>query len=58
MTGNSTITVDSDGVGGDTDLTVVLHNVDLSQGFDSGVLTNQAAILQSLIDNDYLIVDQ
>jgi Ca2+-binding RTX toxin-like protein len=52
-TGNSTITVDSDGTGGYTDLTVVIQGVDLSAlGID------QAAILQSLIDSNNLTVDQ
>ena len=52
-TGNSTITVDSDGAGGYTDLTVVIQGVDLSAlGID------QAAILQSLIDSNNLTVDQ
>jgi Ca2+-binding RTX toxin-like protein len=50
---DSVITVDADGVGGDTDLTVVIQNVDLvALGGD------QAAILQSLIDNNHLTVDQ
>jgi hypothetical protein len=53
VTGNSTITVDSDGAGGYTDLTVVIQGVDLS-----ALGVDQAAILQSLIDSNNLTVDQ
>jgi VCBS repeat-containing protein len=50
---DTVITVDADGVGGDTDLTVVLEGADLvALGAD------QAAILQSLIASNNLIVDQ
>jgi hypothetical protein len=52
-TGNSTITVDAQGMGSGTDLTVILEGVDLS-----GLGVNPAEILQSLIDTNHLIVDQ
>lgn len=54
---NSTITVDADGDGSGTDLTIVLTGVDFAPGVDLSVLSNQAALLQDLIDGDHLIVD-
>jgi VCBS repeat-containing protein len=55
---DSTIIVDADGDGSGTDLTVVLKDVDLTQGFDpSGAGVDQDALLQSLINNNHLIVD-
>jgi VCBS repeat-containing protein len=48
---NSTITVDEDGVGGDTDLTVVLEGINLT---DLGA--TQADILQQLLDDGNLQV--
>jgi Ca2+-binding RTX toxin-like protein len=51
-TGASTIIVNADGVGGDTDVTIVLQGVDLC-----ALGVNQAAILQSLIDSNNLTVD-
>jgi VCBS repeat-containing protein len=57
-TGASTITANADGEGNATDLTVVLEGVDLTQGVDSGGAgVDQAALLQSLIDSNHLIVD-
>ena len=50
---DTTITVDADGVGGDTDLTVVLEGVDLT-----ALGADQAAILQQMIDDGNLTIHQ
>jgi Ca2+-binding RTX toxin-like protein len=56
--GDSTISVDSDGKGGFTDLTVVLEDVDFAPGVDLSVVANQENLLRQLIDDNHLIVDQ
>lgn len=50
--GNTTITIDSDGTGGDADLTVVLQGVDLV-----ALYGNDQAILQQLLTNNNLQTD-